>query len=103
MQAKYKYKMIELLNIETTTIFDQTAKLISLYNNELETTRILKQQKIELNNRIEQLETELKMIKNKYDNLKIGKIIESSEETDAKEKLSKMIREIDNCIALLDI
>jgi len=44
-------------------------------------------------------------LKDSYDSLKIAKMIEVSGEDvqDAKKKLSKLIRDVDKCIALLNV
>jgi TolA-binding protein len=71
----------------------------------------LKQEKRQLNgkigdleNSINQLQQENKILLQKYENLKIAKmLIASDEETkDAKSKIQKLVREIDKCIALLN-
>ena len=78
--------------------------LILLYNKSIEENKKLK---TELNNKTEKitiLESELSELKTKYEKLKLAKTIEGtiSETGDAKQKLNRIIREIDNCIALLN-
>jgi chromosome segregation ATPase len=78
--------------------------LILLYNKSIEENKKIK---TELNNKTEKitiLESELSELKTKYEKLKLAKTIEGtiSETGDAKQKLNRIIREIDNCIALLN-
>jgi predicted RNase H-like nuclease (RuvC/YqgF family) len=50
------------------------------------------------------LSEENKVIKNKYDNLKMARIISVKQDDfkSAKNRLSKLVREVDKCIALLN-
>ena len=52
---------------------------------------------------IESLEKYLKVLKQKYNNLKMARTITAAsvDVDDAKLKLSKMVREVDKCIGLL--
>lgn len=52
---------------------------------------------------IESLEKDLKVLKQKYNNLKMARTITAAsvDVDDAKLKLSKMVREVDKCIGLL--
>ena len=52
---------------------------------------------------IESLENDFKVLKQKYDNLKMARTITAAsvDVDDAKLKLSKMVREVDKCIGLL--
>jgi hypothetical protein len=53
---------------------------------------------------LEQKEKENKSIENKYESLKLAKIIatSSTDAHDAKIKLNRIVREIDKCISLLN-
>jgi predicted nuclease with TOPRIM domain len=53
---------------------------------------------------IEQLNKENKQLENKYESLKLAKIIapSSTDAHDAKIKLNRIVREIDKCISLLN-
>jgi predicted nuclease with TOPRIM domain len=71
----------------------------------------LKQEKHQLHGKIGDLETSINKLKQansilsqKYENLKLAKmLIASDDETkDAKSKIQKIVREIDKCIALLN-
>jgi len=53
---------------------------------------------------IQQLEQQNRILEQKYDNLKLAKMLVGSEEEnkDAKNRIQKLVREIDKCIALLN-
>ena len=53
---------------------------------------------------IEEKEKETKQLENKYESLKLAKIIatSSTDAHDAKIKLNRIVREIDRCISLLN-
>jgi len=79
-------------------------KLILLYTEE-------KNKNLELHGELETINNELNIykakyqeIERKYDNLKMAKTLDGNEPEDkeARLKLNKIIREIDNCIALLN-
>jgi transcription antitermination factor NusA-like protein len=58
----------------------------------------------DLENSINQLRQENKILLQKYENLKLAKMLIASDEEnkDAKSKIQKIVREIDKCIALLN-
>lgn len=58
-----------------------------------------------LRKKVDSLSSELEHMKKDYANLKIARMIDISDQDmkDAKGRLSKLIREIDKCIALLKI
>jgi len=64
----------------------------------------LKQEIAKLTGEIETKEKENKVLENKYESLKLAKIIASSstDTHDAKIKLNRIVREIDKCISLLN-
>ena len=53
---------------------------------------------------IQQLRQENRLLEQKYDNLKLAKMLVASEDEnkDAKSRIQKLVREIDKCIALLN-
>ncbi len=72
---------------------------------------LLKQEKHHLQGKIgdleitiNQLSQENSLLEQKYENLKIAKMLSASddENKDAKSKIQKIVREIDKCIALLN-
>ncbi len=58
----------------------------------------------DLEKSINQLHDENQVISQKYENLKLAKMLVASEEEnkDAKGRIQKIVREIDKCIALLN-
>ncbi len=54
---------------------------------------------------IEELTLQTKKLQQNYDNLKLAKMIEISDDEmkNAKQRLSKLVREVDKCIALLKV
>lgn len=89
-------KLIQRLN-------ENIRKLILLYNDEKETNGKLSNELEEKGNELNLYKTKYQEIDKKYENLKMAKLLEGNvEDKDAKLKLNKIIREIDNCIALLN-
>ncbi|MDO8930436.1 MAG: hypothetical protein Q7J86_12010 [Bacteroidota bacterium] len=71
----------------------------------------LKQEKEQLRGKIESLEEtinhlrqENSLLEQKYENVKLAKMLVASDDDnkDAKSKIQKLVREIDRCIALLN-
>ncbi|MDO9039930.1 MAG: hypothetical protein Q7U65_00995 [Bacteroidota bacterium] len=71
----------------------------------------LKQEKEQLRGKIESLEEtinhlrqENSLLEQKYENVKLAKMLVASDDDnkDAKSKIQKLVREIDKCIALLN-
>jgi hypothetical protein len=83
---------------------DRIYAVIMLYEKEKENTKVLLQEKQSLAERLGQVQGELKAVEGKYESLKLGKMIEASskDEHDAKIKINRIVREIDQCIALLN-
>ena len=54
---------------------------------------------------LEEMRAEVQLHKQNYANLKLAKIIElnDSELKDAKQRLAKLVRDVDKCIALLNV
>ena len=86
------------------TLNNNIQEIIVLYNKE-------KSLNDELSTEVEKLNSELNInkeryqqIEKKYENLRLAKAINSddNDDSEAKLKLNKIIREIDNCIALLN-
>jgi predicted nuclease with TOPRIM domain len=77
--------------------------LIELYENSKQQISHLQEENNKLKNQINQKDTELANLKEKYSRLELAKSIASSETThDAKIKINRIVREIDNCISLLN-
>jgi predicted nucleic acid-binding Zn-ribbon protein len=64
----------------------------------------LQQEIISLNNKVRFLEEEKGSLSTKYENLKLAKAIESGsgDKQAARNKINKLMREIDKCVALLN-
>ena len=79
-------------------------KLILLYSNEKEKNINLTNEVEIINNELNQNKERYREIEKKYENLKLAKTIEGTEfdNKEAKLKLNRIIREIDNCIALMN-
>lgn len=56
-------------------------------------------------NELEAMKAEVNLQKQNYANLKLAKMIEvnDSELKDAKQRLAKLVRDVDKCIALLNV
>ncbi|MBB4037816.1 chromosome segregation ATPase [Dysgonomonas hofstadii] len=64
----------------------------------------LKQNLAEKNKEIDHLSSEVNKLRSKYDNLKFAKSFSSENQEDvqqAKKRLSKLVRDVDKCIAML--
>jgi hypothetical protein len=83
---------------------ERIRKVIEVCN---EKDEIIAKQKLDLEQKETELEQAMLMIEKitaKYDNLLMAKVIsaEESEIKNAKMRLSKLVREVDKCIALLN-
>jgi phage shock protein A len=79
-------------------------QLMYLCDTLKEENALLKQQLIQRNVTIESLTSEVEELKAKYDNLKFVKSFSSENKDDtlqAKKRLSKLVRDVDKCIAML--
>ena len=66
---------------------------------------VLRQEIISLKEKIEVLENEKGQIIVRYENLKLAKAIEAgySDNLAARQKMNRLLREIDKCVALLNV
>ncbi len=80
------------------------AELMARFNGLEAEKKQLKNELAELQKQIEVLEHEKATLENKYENLKIAKLVSAdyNDNQAAKQKINKLLREIDNCIALLN-
>ncbi|MFR9165142.1 MAG: hypothetical protein ACLVKO_02515 [Dysgonomonas sp.] len=80
-------------------------QLIYLCDSLKEQNTALKSEIQTKNNTIESLTLDLEQLKTKYNNLRFAKTLASKgskeEADDAKQRLNKLVREVDKCIALL--
>lgn len=65
---------------------------------------VLQQEIISLKNKVQFLEEEKGLLSTKYENLKLAKTLEafSGDNGAARNKMNKLMREIDKCVALLN-
>jgi hypothetical protein len=96
--------MIPELNDEIRVLKNNILKIKDLHTNSIVENNKLKEEIKRLTVEIEQKEKENKQIENKYESLKLAKIIapSSTDSHDAKIKLNRIVREIDRCISLLN-
>lgn len=83
---------------------DKVKKLLARYNDLKSENAILKKETEELKLQLKNKESELEFLNNKYNKLKLAKsLLASADDShDAKIKINRIVREIDNCIALLN-
>ncbi len=83
---------------------DKIFRLILLYEEEKKKNEVLLKDKeyfeVQLNEKINQLND----MNRKYENLKLGKMMEitGTDVHDARIKINRIVREVDQCIALLN-
>jgi Skp family chaperone for outer membrane proteins len=79
-------------------------ELVNSYWNLKAECENLKSEKGALNVLLQERETEMKELEKKYERVKLsGALLGDGENaTEAKKKITELVREIDNCIALLD-
>ncbi|MDD2385571.1 MAG: hypothetical protein PHP52_02185 [Bacteroidales bacterium] len=95
MNEEYN-KVLQKLN-------ENIANVILLYNKEKEQNDKLSGEIKFLNEELNIYKDKYQQIDKKYENLKLAKAINNEVgDSEAKLKLNKIIREIDNCIALLN-
>jgi len=78
--------------------------LVNRFNNLKAECEILKTEKKTLKEVLQDRETEMKELEKKYERVKLsGALLGDGENAiEAKKKITELVREIDNCIALLD-
>jgi hypothetical protein len=83
---------------------DKIFKLIVMVNEEKTKNNVLLKNKEELELQLNEKKLLIQQVEQKYENLKLGKIIDisGSEIHDAQIKINRIVREVDNCIALLN-
>jgi dephospho-CoA kinase len=79
-------------------------QVVELYRKEKAENEQLKKRSIELEEKLKLDINRLNDLEEKYNKLKISKVLiaSSSDMHDAKLKVNRMVREIDKCIALLN-
>jgi len=83
---------------------DKIFKLIVLVNELKNKNNVLLKNKAELEFQLNEKNKIISEVERKYKNLKIGKLIDilGKEVNDARLKINRIVREVDNCIALLN-
>jgi predicted nucleic acid-binding Zn-ribbon protein len=91
------YEELKLLNRKID-------ELVNNYNNLKHECENLRTEKEALKSSLLDRETEMKELEKKYERVKLsGALLGDGENaTEAKKKITELVREIDNCIALLD-
>jgi len=91
------YEELKLLNRKID-------ELVNNYNNLKHECENLRTEKEALKSSLLDRETEIKELEKKYERVKLsGALLGDGENaTEAKKKITELVREIDNCIALLD-
>jgi seryl-tRNA synthetase len=80
-------------------------KVISLYEDQKIKAIELQKKSDDLKEQVEKLEKKLVELENKYENLKLAKVLSSVPAEDIHEtkiQVNRIVREIDKCIALLN-
>ncbi len=83
---------------------DKFKSLVYLYEKSLEEVKVIGEENNLLKEKLKKQETSYQELKTKYDTLSLVKAFTASGEDnhEAKIKVNKIVREIDNCIALLN-
>ena len=91
-------------DVITSSIRNKISTLITSYEQQKTKNRELEIKNKELLNKVVFLEKKLTETEEKYNNIKLAKTIVAVEDNahDAKIKMNRIVREIDNCIALLN-
>jgi len=87
-----------------TEVQTKVIRLIEMYENCREANSMLTVEIQELRVILDEKELKLKEMGDDYKNLKTARSLSETSENanDAKQKINKIVREIDNCIALLN-
>lgn len=96
--------MSEEYKIIISQLKSNSGYLIKAYNDAHEMNKTLSDQVNILENEISDYKDRLNEIEKKYNSLKTAKVLnmEGNSSHDATQKINKLIREIDNCIALVN-
>lgn len=90
-------KLLDELNV-------RIKQLMYLCDSLKQENSILKQQVLQKNTEVEALDSEMEQLKSEYDNLRFAKSFLGEEEGElsvAKERLSKLVQDVEKCIVLL--
>lgn len=83
---------------------EKIKNIISLYEKAKKKKEELSEEKLSFINQIKEKDKEFEELKNKYKILKLAKTFKASDndKSDAKNKINRIVREVENCIALLN-
>ncbi|MFZ5430294.1 MAG: hypothetical protein ACOZDD_08685 [Bacteroidota bacterium] len=83
---------------------ERVGRLIGEFEKVEQRNSILSEEVSHLNNRIVLLERQLEELTSRYENLKLAKGFESGfgDNRVVRQKINKLVREIDKCVALLN-
>jgi len=96
--------MIEDKNEIINNLKQKVYKIISLYNETIEKNYNLEKKNKELLIQLNNNKNELKELQEKYNLLKMAKTVSANvkDVNDTKNKINRIVREVDKCIALLN-
>ena len=83
---------------------EKIKNIISLYEKVKKEKEEFSDEKLSFINQIKEKDKEIEELKNKYNILKLAKTFRASDndKSDAKNKINRIVREVENCIALLN-
>lgn len=86
------------------TLRSRIKEIVKALDEEKENNRMIQEEYEQLKSRFEQQNKDYKELEQKYNNLKLAKVLanEGDESHDARIKVNRIVREIDKCIALLN-
>lgn len=91
------------LAINTTELIEKIDKIIELYNKSQERVQLLEEELTALQNEMQQVKKERNELQNSLKTSKFAIALKSGNgEKEAVAKINRLVREIDNCIALLN-
>lgn len=95
-----KEQEIELFNFET-----RVRQLMLSYQEQCSLIQTLKEKLSESEQRLVEAEERIALLQQDYDRLKTARMIEVSGEDikESRARIARLIREVDKCIALLDV
>jgi len=87
------------------SINNKADRFVSEYQNLKDINKKLIEEKADLQNKLEEQKEQYDNLLSKYNNLKSGKIVDLSQNDVklTKTKISRLVKEIDSCIALLNV
>jgi len=79
-------------------------QLMSIYEKQKKETEALKEELANKKNDVQAAQQEIERLNLKYETLKIARVVQirQDEAAGAKKRLSKLVQEVDKCIALLN-